>query len=109
MDLTGHLAVPENARRFIIDLLEYLVDQDAAAVTITDQGLDTQPEFFPFDEDAIDLVAEFVSADPQNSLPSQIISKMNDAVTDAWIGRDKSSDVRRLVDEAIVSPFLYQT
>lgn len=107
IDLTGHLSVPNNAHQFIMDLLAYLVDQEAAAVTIAAQGLGTQPEFFPFEEEAVDLVAEFVTADPQNSLPSQIITKMSDAVTDAFLSRDRSSDQRRLVDEAIVTPLLY--
>jgi hypothetical protein len=108
IDLTGHLSVPENARTFIIDLLAHLVDQDAAAATIEEQGLNTQREFFPFEEDAIDLVAEYVTADPQHSLPSQIITKMSDAVVDAWMERDLTSDRRRLVDEATVSSILYE-
>jgi hypothetical protein len=107
IDLTGHLAAAENAKRFIFDLLQHLVDQQAAAQTIDEQGLATEPEFFPFDEDAIDLVAEFASSDPQNSLPSQIIQKMQAAVLNAWLGRDQSSDDRRLVDEAVITPVLY--
>lgn len=108
IDLTGHLAVPENARQFIIDLLAHLVDQDAAATTIGAQGLNTQREFFPFEEDAIDLVAEFITADPQHSLPSQIITKMSDAVVDAWMDRDPDSDDRKLVEESTVTPILYE-
>jgi hypothetical protein len=107
IDLTGHISVPANAHTFITDLLEHLVDQQAAAATIAAQGLNTQPEYFPFEEDAVDLVAEFVTADPQNSLPSQIITKMADAVIDAWLSRDPSTDQRRLVDEAVVTPLLY--
>jgi hypothetical protein len=107
LDLAGHLSVPENAMTFITDLLAYLVDQDQAAATIAAQGLNTQREFFPFEEEAIDLIAEFVTADPQHSLPSQIIIRMSDAVVDAWMDRDESSDVRRLVDEAAVTPHLY--
>jgi hypothetical protein len=107
IDLTGHLAVADNAKKFIFDLLEHLVDQAAAAKTVSDQGLATQPEFFPFDENAIDLVAEFASSDPQNSLPSQIIQKMQAAVLNAWLGRDTATDERQLVDEAIMTPVLY--
>lgn len=107
IDLTGHLAVADNAKRFIFDLLEHLVDQAAAAETITQQGLATQPEFFPFDENAVDLVAEFASSDPEHSLPSQIIQKMQSAVLNAWLSRDESSDQRRLVDEDVITPVLY--
>lgn len=107
IDLTGHLAVVDNAKRFIFDLLDHLVDQQAAGQTIEEQSLATQPEFFPFDENAIDLIADFASSDPQNSLPSQIIQKMQTAVLNAWLGRDQSSDERRLVDETIVTPVLY--
>lgn len=107
IDLTGHLAVVDNAKRFIFDLLEHLVNQEAAARIIEEQNLVTQPEFFPFDENAIDLVAEFASSDPQNSLPSQIIQKMQTAVLNAFLGRDPSSNERRLVDEAIITPVLY--
>lgn len=108
IDLTGHLGVPENARIFITDLLAHLVDQGAAAATIDEQGLNTQREFFPFEEEAVDLVAEWVTADPQHSLPSQIITKMSDAVVDTWIERDPASDHRRLVDEPTVSTILYE-
>lgn len=107
IDLTGHLAVVDNAKKFIYDLLDHLVDQEAAARAIEEQGLDIPREVFPFDEDAVDLVAEFASSDPENSLPSQIIQKMQTAVLNAFLGRDPSSDKRRLVDEAIVTPVLY--
>lgn len=107
IDLTSHLASADNAKAFIYDLLRHLVDQDLAAQTIEEQGLATQREVFPFDEDAVDLVAEFASSDPQNSLPSQIIQKMQTAVLNAWLDRDQTSDERRLVDEAIVTPVLY--
>jgi hypothetical protein len=107
IDLTGHLSVPENARRFILDVLERLVDADAARKTIEAEGLLTEPEFFPFEEEAIDRLNDFVSSEPEHSLPSQIISKMADAVVEGWLRRGEARDRHRLVDADITDGVLY--
>jgi hypothetical protein len=106
IDLTGHLSAPENARKFILEVLEHLVDQDAARKTITNESLSTEPEYFPFEEEAVDLLANYVTTDPQLSLPSQIITRMSDAAVEAWLSREASPQ-RRLVDEEIINRVLY--
>lgn len=101
----GRLVVEmDDARDFIIQVLGYLVDSDAARRSIEDEDLDTQPEFFPFTPDAVDLIADFVSQEPALQLPSQIISKLGAAVVKGWM-QDGSRHV--LVDDDIVHQVLY--
>src|SRR5262249_20498985 len=104
-DLGQLLAAMEDTRDFIIQVLAYLVDQDAAKRTIDEEGLDTEPEYFPFTPDAVDLIANFVMQDPALQLPSQIISRLRAGVVKGWMKDDGSGHV--LVDEDIVNEVLY--
>jgi hypothetical protein len=104
-DLGQLLAAMEDTRDFIIQVLAYLVDQDAAKRTIDEEGLDTEPEYFPFTPDAVDLIANFVMQEPALQLPSQIISRLGAAVVKGWMKDDGSGHV--LVDEDIVNEVLY--
>lgn len=102
----GRLVVEiEDARQFILDVLEYLIDPTKAKETIDAEGLDTQPEFFPFTEEAVALIANYVTQEPQLQLPSQIITRLADAVVKGWMQADGSGHV--LVDEDIVNQVLY--
>ena len=101
----GRLVVEMNdVREFILQVLAYLVDQDAARRTIDDEDLGTQPEYFPFTEEAVDLIAnDLTQADKQ--LPSQIISKLSAAVVQGWMKADGSGHV--LIDEDMARGALY--
>jgi hypothetical protein len=99
--------VPEAvlAREFILDVLKYLVDPDQAKRTIEAEELDTEPEYFPFTIDAVDLLADFVTQEPDKQLPSQIISKLSEAVVKGWMAAD-SSDEHVLVDVEMMEQVL---
>jgi hypothetical protein len=102
----GRLVVEMNdAREFILAVLKYLVDADAAQKTIEEEGLDTQPEYFPFTENAVDVIANYVTQEPALQLPSQIISKLGAAVVKGWMRADGSGHV--LIDDEIVNEVLY--
>lgn len=107
LDLQENISAMENVRSFIEDLLAYLVDQTAAAAVISDEGLTTEPEFFPFTPEAVDRLASFIAEeDPRNQVPDQIIKRMNDAVIEARrAGRENGNMV--LVDETIMETALY--
>jgi hypothetical protein len=105
-DLARLVVEMDDARRFILDVLEYLIDQGAAKATIDQEGLGTQPEYFPFTEEAVDLIADFATQEPQHQLPSQILSRLSDAVVRGWL-QAKPGEPHVLIDESIVNEVLY--
>jgi hypothetical protein len=108
IDLKDLMLNPEDARKFIVDALRYLVDQDAARETIRTAHLDTEPEFFPFTENAVDRIAQYVTEEPERLLPSQIIDKMSKAVATAKLrDEDEGVDVPRTIGDDIVELVLY--
>lgn len=107
-DLQENVGGMENVRTFIIEILRYLVDQDAAARTITEKGVDTEAEFFPFTADSVDRLAEFITEeDPKNQVPDQIIKRMGDAVIRAWRASAESNGELILVEDEIIEAALY--
>jgi len=107
-DLQENVGGMDNVRTFIIEILRYLVDQDAAAKTIASKGLATDPEFFPFTPDSVDRLAEFITEeDPKNQVPDQIIKRMGDAVIRAWRAAAEDSGELVLVDDQIIEGALY--
>ena len=106
-DLQENVGGMENVRTFILEVLRYLVDQDAAAATIAQRGLETEPEFFPFTVESIDRLAEFIAeGDPKVQVPDQIIKRMGDAVIAAWRAA-RSGGAIALVDDQIIDAALY--
>ena len=109
IDLHRLISEMEDARKFILETLEYLVDQDAAKKTIKQESLNTEPEFFPFTVEAVDRIAVWVSEEPAvRMIPSQIIEKMSNAVSKArLLSEDEGLDKPKLVDDSIVDAVLY--
>jgi hypothetical protein len=105
-DLARLVVEMDDARKFILEVLAYLVNQDAAAATVSSEGLDTEREYFPFTEDAVDLIADFITQEPQHQLPSQIISRLSDAVVRGWM-QSEPGHPHLLIDENIVNQVLY--
>jgi hypothetical protein len=109
-DLALLVSEMQDVQKFIIDVLGHLVDQDRAAQMIEEHGLATDPEFFPFTREAIDRLAEFiVEEDPKNQVPSQIITRMSDAVVAAWRKSRKDNGRMHLVDDEIIEAALFPT
>lgn len=109
-DLALLVSEMDDVQKFIIDVLGHLVDQERAAEIIAEHGLDTEPEFFPFTREAIERLAEFiVEQDPKNQVPSQIITRMSDAVVIAWRKSRKDNGAYHLVDDEVMEAALYPT
>jgi hypothetical protein len=108
IDLQQVIGGMENVKVFIEEVLDYLVDQDAARGIIEQEGLPTDAGFFPFTPEAVDRLAEFIlEEDPRNQVPSQIITRMSNAVVAAWRrGRDDSAS-HVLVDDELIEAALY--
>jgi hypothetical protein len=104
-DLGTLVLAVDDAKEFILDVLKYLIDAEQAKQTIEAEGLDTEPEYFPFTIDAVDRVADFVTQEPQLQLPSQIISKLSAAAVKGWMTADGNGHV--LVDADMVEQVLY--
>ena len=94
-----------DAYQFILDVLAYLIDARQAQETIDREGLETDVEYFPFVEEAIALIANYVTQEPQLQLPSQIITRLADAVVKGWMRAEGSKHV--LIDDEIVNEVLY--
>lgn len=106
-DLSEVIGELDDVRHFIDQVLAYLIDQDAATKTIADEGLGIEPEYFPFTEEAIDRLAQFVSeGDPKDQVPSQIINRMRQAVVRGW-QRGKGDVGHLLIDEGLMEEVLY--
>jgi hypothetical protein len=109
-DLALLVSEMHDVQKFIIDVLGHLVDQQRAAELIAEHSLDTDPEFFPFTREAIERLAEFiVEQDPKNQVPSQIITRMSDAVVAGWRKSRNDNGTYHLVDDAAIEVALYPT
>lgn len=106
IDLHDLVLDERDAKDFIFRVLQHLVDQDAAASEIEEAGLDTDAAAFPFTPVAIDRIAEFVTDDPDRKSPSQIITRMQQAVAKALI-RDRESGEVALIDDDLVEEILH--
>jgi hypothetical protein len=97
-----YLARVEDARQFIQDLLDNLVDRESAHKAIEERGLSCTSDTFPFSEEALSLIEQYVTEDPLKALPRIIINKMNECAVTAFRGGALS------VDEDIASQTLWR-
>jgi hypothetical protein len=106
IDLNGLVQSPIDARKFVLQALAYLIDQEAAAKIISQEQLPTTPDIFPFVDDGISALADHVTQNIEKDTPSGIISVMGNAAIEAWDRRHDSS-VRRLIDRQIIDQTAY--
>jgi hypothetical protein len=106
IDLGLLVAEEGDVRKFVVKVLERLVDQTAAKATIEAQGLETEPEFFPFTPEAIDRVAEHITEDPDRKSPREIKNLLARAVVRAWLEGRNTGGVQ-LVDPQLLEAVLY--
>lgn len=107
-DLQRAVGGMDNVKKFIEDVLDYLVDQEAARATIKAESLDTEPEFFPFTPEAVDRLAEFIlEEDPKNQVPSQIISRMSNGVVAGWREGREDGSQHVLIGDEMIEAILY--
>lgn len=106
IDLGELVAEETDAKNFIVSVLDRLVDQEAAKTDIEAHGLSTEPEYFPFTLDAVDLIANHVVDDPEHTSPRWIKNTLADAVIRAWQeGRDSGRVL--IIDDALAEKALY--
>ena len=106
IDLTIMVSQITSAREFALRILEYLVDQQAAAKTIQDESLGTTKELYPFTDAAIEAISRHVADNPQLASPAFIISTMSNAAIEAWRRRSES-DKHYLIDPTIVEETVF--
>jgi hypothetical protein len=105
IDLNGLVSNIENARKFMEEMLLYLVDQSLAAALVKKENLDTQPHYFPFTEDALESLSNHIAQNPERALPAAIISWMSNAAIEAWRLRTASTThqlaTAKIIEETI--------
>lgn len=106
IDLTELVAEPGDVKGFILDVLRRLVDQTAAKQLIDDDSLPTEPEFFPFTEEAVDRITDAISTDPERKNPRGIKNVLSEAVSQAWL-RGRKSPTMQLVDVDLAEEVLF--
>jgi len=95
-----------SARKFIVNILQYLINQEKAGHAITEENLPTQKECFPFTEEAINAITQHISDNQQQASPAFILSAMSGAAIEAWRRRD-TSETHVLVDGAIIEETIF--
>jgi hypothetical protein len=105
-DLNGLVSGVDNARKFIEEMLAYLIDQERAASAIQTESLATAAKYFPFMEDAIEKVSDHIAQDIERALPAAIISWMSNAAIEAWRRRNQSS-IHQLVTGEIIEETIF--
>ena len=106
IDLNGLVASVENSKKFIEEMLSYLIDQAKAAELIKQEGLGTTSQWFPFTEDAIEALTAHIQNDLERALPAAIISWMSNAAIEAW-RRRTTSDIHQLITAEIVEQTIF--
>lgn len=106
IDLNGLVAGVDNARKFIEEMLLYLVDQERALNAIQAEGLQTTEGLFPFTEDAIQRLSDHIVNDQEIALPAAIISWMSNATIEAWRRRNES-EIHQLVTGDIIEETIF--
>ncbi len=106
IDLTDLVQETVDVKAFVVSVLDRLVDQDAARTTIANEGLPTEPEFFPFTEEVVDRIAEYIIEDPERKSPRIIKNILSAAVVRTWQQGSASSGTQ-LCDLDLIEQVLY--
>jgi hypothetical protein len=107
IDLADLVLDANDARTFVVGVLTHLVDQEAARADLEARGMDTEPEFFPFTQDAVDQIAEFVTEDPERSSPRQIMAVLSGAVALHWSRREAGDETSPLIADQTLQDVMY--
>ena len=75
-----------DVKSFLMELLEELVDQEAAERRIRDESLHSTRDTYPFDAEAFELLCDYAHQDPVKTLPRNIIHVVNECAISAWDG-----------------------
>jgi len=94
-----------DVKSFIKELLKNLTIKEIVENKITEAHLDSEHGVFPFDQSALELLADYATQDPTRALPRYIISAINQCAIQAW------DENKQLIDESIVNdvaPHVFQ-
>jgi len=86
-----------DVKSFIRDLLKNLTVKDAVESKLSMDNLDSEHGVFPFEQSALELLADYATQDPTRALPRYIISAINECAIQAW------DEEKQLIDELIVN------
>jgi hypothetical protein len=107
-DLSQAVGEIDDVKTFIAQVLERLIDQNAAQKIIDDEGLAIPREYFPFTEEAVDRLAQFISeGDPRHQVPSQIIHRMGEAVVAGWRSGKDDDGTHQVIGEDLLEEILF--
>lgn len=87
-------------RGFVRDLVSHLVDQDCANEVVASEGLTVDMDYYPFTEEALEVIYQYISEDPTRALPRELLFTLNECGA-AAVGSD------RLVTEDVAQRALY--
>jgi len=92
-----HLPAVQDVKTFVKELLQHLVEQDAAEKRIQKENLGVPLETYPFSNDAFELLCDYASQDPVKALPRNLINAINECAIQAW------DEKKPIVDDSIVN------
>lgn len=95
-----HFGGVQDIRNFVVELLQDLVDRERAEQEIQKHGLPATPETYPFTEDALDQLCEFLGEPGETgelrSLPREIIGSINDCAVRSYRAGERVIDVHQI-------------
>lgn len=80
----GALPAVANVKAFITELVSDLVDKECANEKIKAKTLKTKFGKYPFDTEALDVLAEYALQEPTLALPRLLIHAINECAIQAW-------------------------
>lgn len=87
----------ENIKDFLKDLFTAFIDKEKAKDIIKKEKLDTTINIYPLTEEALDLICQFATENPEKSTPSNIIMCINRCAVEAY------NQNKKLIDGDIVN------
>ncbi len=86
-----------DVKAFIRELLRHLTEESSVRQRIIDTNLSSEPGVFPFEGNALELLADYATQDITRALPRYIINAINECAIQAW------DEEKPLIDEEIVN------
>lgn len=79
-----YLPAIKEVETFIKEMLAEFIDKEKADKKIKEKKLAVSLETYPFKADALELLTEYATQDPEKALPRNIIGAINECAITAW-------------------------
>lgn len=79
-----HLPAIKDVEAFIKEMLNEFIDKEKAERRIKDSNIEINLDTYPFNNDSLELLANYATQDPEKALPRNIINVINDCAIAAW-------------------------